>query len=238
LGAVFRNAAPQALQNLSPGSLGLPQRGQYTAPSYPITRSNAVVYICRVIGFARRLRGRAIGLGALVLSAILLGALSGCGSDDEGVSKGEAGSPAKTATSGTVPGEPRTGPVAEGKRPAQGTAAREKAEGGVGPGAGPGDGDDARRLAKICPRGLTRAECRSVVKQLAKASPSHRMNEPRDCLEVMSRDECEALARALADARTGSVNVEECVRNPTPHCEEVLGPVLEAQYAASQEAGE
>lgn len=53
----------------------------------------------------------------------------------------------------------------------------------------------------------------------------------------MSKAECEALGGELHEdgQRSGnSVNAEECVRHPTPHCEKVLGPILEAQYEAHQ----
>jgi len=57
----------------------------------------------------------------------------------------------------------------------------------------------------------------------------------------MSRPECEALLaaqRAAAEREGSSVSVQECLRTRTRKCEEVLGPELERQYAASQEAGD
>jgi hypothetical protein len=52
----------------------------------------------------------------------------------------------------------------------------------------------------------------------------------------MSRAECEevlAAQRAAAEAGA-SIDVRECVQHPTPRCEEILRPILEAQRAAMQ----
>jgi hypothetical protein len=194
-----------------------------------------VVYICQMIGFARRPRGRAIGLGVAILSAIFLASLGGCGSDGEGESEKGAASPAKTTPGDNASGESRKAQGAEGRQSPKGAAVPAKDGNAAGHGATPDGGIGARKLAKICPRDLSRAECKSVVRDLAEPSPSHTMDTPRDCLAVMSKEECESMAKAVTGTPTGgSVNVEECVKNPTPHCEEVLGPVLEAMHAARQ----
>ena len=186
-----------------------------------------------MIGFARRPRGRAVGLGIVILSAIFLASLGGCGSGSEGESEVEATSPAKTTSGDHASGESGKAQGAGGKQPAKGAAVAAKDGSAAGNGATPDEEIDARKLAKICPQGLSRAECESVARGLAEPSPSHAMDGPRDCLAAMSKEECESLAKAVTGAPTGgSVNVEECVKNPTPHCEEVLGPVLEALHAA------
>jgi hypothetical protein len=174
-------------------------------------------------------------LGIVILSAIFLASLGGCGSDNEGESEVEATSPAKTTPGDNAFGESRKAQGAKEKQSTKGAAVPAKDGSAAGHGATPDEGVDARKLAKICPRGLSRAECKSVAKDLAEPSPSRTMDDPRDCLAVMSKEECESLAKAVTGAPTGgSVNVEECVKNPTPHCEEVLGPVLEALHAAHQ----
>ena len=55
----------------------------------------------------------------------------------------------------------------------------------------------------------------------------------------MSRSECEALlaAQKAASEEGSSLSVEECMKTRTAKCKEVLGPMLEEQYAASHEAG-
>jgi hypothetical protein len=66
------------------------------------------------------------------------------------------------------------------------------------------------------------------------------MKKPRDCLEIMSRAECEAMftaQQAAAQQAGHPIDVNECLKHPTPRCRALLEPVLEAQYAASQEAG-
>jgi hypothetical protein len=63
------------------------------------------------------------------------------------------------------------------------------------------------------------------------------MNETGDCLQTMSRADCEALltAQKAAAQRSGTpVNVDDCMRNPTPRCEEVLSQMFEEQRAASE----
>lgn len=97
---------------------------------------------------------------------------------------------------------------------------------------------------KHCPSGLSAAQCGALAEAFIKANEAgspHPLNEPRDCLEVMSRENCEAMfaaQAAAAESPHSSVDVDECVRNPTPRCEAVLGRVFEEQYAASQEAGQ
>jgi hypothetical protein len=108
----------------------------------------------------------------------------------------------------------------------------------------PASGDDAasrRRAARACPGGLTISQCEALVEEIkqAKHSGSPSVQRPRDCLEVMSRAECEAMlaAQQAAAQQEGSpINLEECLQHPTPRCRAVLEPVLEAQYAASQQA--
>ena len=198
-----------------------------------------MVYICQVIGFTRRPRGRAIGFRLIVLSLILLGFLGGCGSDSgsgEGEGTSEAGSSSETTLGDQTTAEPRNTRKAEGERSTKGAGETAK---GVDPhdekkAEGPDEGIDGRKVARICTQSLKRAECESVVKDLAEPSPSHTMEDPHDCLAVMSKEECEALAKAVTGTPSGSVNVEECLKNPTPHCEEVLGAALEAMYEAHQ----
>jgi len=68
---------------------------------------------------------------------------------------------------------------------------------------------------------------------------SVRVDEPADCLKAMSRKQCEELvaAQRAAQGNGEPVNFEECMKNPTPHCEEVLRPVYEEQAAASRGEG-
>lgn len=67
-----------------------------------------------------------------------------------------------------------------------------------------------------------------------------RMTKPSDCLEVASRAECQALvaAQAAAEQAGESVNVQQCISDPTPQCEAALRQIVENQNAASQRAGE
>ena len=173
-------------------------------------------------------------MSVVILSLVFAASFGGCGSGSDEASREQTALPDET-TSGARPAEnPGTARTqdAERNRSPEGTSGQGGDEAETERQAGVEGQVTGHELAKICPRGLKRAECKSVAEDLAEPSPSHTMEDPRDCLAVMSRDQCEALAEAVTGTSTGSVNVEECVRNPTPHCEEVLGPVLEAMYEA------
>jgi hypothetical protein len=94
---------------------------------------------------------------------------------------------------------------------------------------------------KHCPAGLPDSQCESLIKGAVQGDGghSHAVEKPSDCLGAMSRAECEATltAQQAAARESSSVDVNECLRTRTPKCKEVLGPILEEQYAASQEAG-
>ena len=75
--------------------------------------------------------------------------------------------------------------------------------------------------------------------KLAK-TPSERIDEPRDCVKAMSKKACEEILSAQQATQDDgeSVNLEECIDNPNPRCEEALRTALDAQLAASHDAGE
>jgi hypothetical protein len=92
-----------------------------------------------------------------------------------------------------------------------------------------------RKARASCPAGVSAAQCKATVEKYVgtPAGPSHPVVESEDCLDFMGRAECEAMltAQQAASGVGVSVNVEECLRNPTPECEAVLKPILEAQQA-------
>lgn len=120
-------------------------------------------------------------------------------------------------------------------------AAEPRSDGGDDPkvaGLSPSEYRTAVKKARAsCPAGVSAAECKATVEKYVDtpAGPSHPVVESEDCLDFMGRAECEAMltAQQAASGVGVSVNVEECLRNPTPECEAVLKPILEAQ----QEAG-
>lgn len=96
-----------------------------------------------------------------------------------------------------------------------------------------------RRAQAACPKGLAAGVCRQTAEKYAAADPgpADPASAPGECTNVMSRPECEALLtaqQAAAEAGGESINVEKCLREPTPRCEAVLGPVLEQQQAGSR----
>lgn len=94
-----------------------------------------------------------------------------------------------------------------------------------------------QKVSKACPSGISRSECETLVTgyQQTKDKPSHPVQEPEDCLKAMSRGECERLLEGQQEAaeKEGvSIDVQQCLRNPTPRCEEILRAAFEAQVAA------
>lgn len=92
------------------------------------------------------------------------------------------------------------------------------------------------KAAGDCPDGLSAAECGALVEAYgqakAKGADATTLESPRDCLAVMSRGECEAMLgaqKAAAEAAGTPIIVEECMRNPTPRCEEALKQMFESQ---------
>jgi hypothetical protein len=94
---------------------------------------------------------------------------------------------------------------------------------------------------KHCPAGTDLPQCKALVegaKQSTKTR-SFEVKEPEDCLEAMSKSDCEATYAAqkeAAEATGESVDVQACLKSPTPKCEAILRPLFEQQQAA-EEAG-
>lgn len=217
---------------------------------------SAVVYICRVNGFARRQRGRANGAAAFAIVVSLGVGAIGCGSSHDSSAGEKTTSEATSTTEAGTVAEASKGAVADKGNTSrlhdsqQSKAASEDPEGSSrqAPQAGdPASGGPVlggrqaigRKAAKYCPSGLDPAQCGALVEGFikTKGADSQPMNEPRDCLEVMSRADCEALLaaqKAAVERPDSSVSVDECRRHPTPRCEAVLGRMFEEQYAASQ----
>jgi len=246
----FSSVAPQALQNLSPGSFAAPQRGHTIGPSYSIAQRDAIVYIAPVPVLTGEPRSRVLVAGAVVLIAAVVAVSSfGCGSGD-GDSSTETG--AQTVTQNGNGAPKASVDNSKGSADRQATQADSPGAEGEDKRSHPETEPEPNRAAPStskgkktaaagehearCPPNLTRAQCAAVVRATTRGAPSNVLNEPRDCLKIMSRAECEALAAELRDAfeRSDSFGFEECLQNPTPKCEEVFGPVLEQQRAASQ----
>jgi hypothetical protein len=203
----------------------------------------AVVYIFGVIGIERRTAAPTmLAAVATLLAATALA--SGCGSGEETASTKSASAAPPAGIEGEVSGggagQPRTAQsprsVQDGGRADDGTL---KGQGG---GASSGGGANRaaptaadRRAAQACPAGYTEQQCRATVEAIAKPTPSHSVEDASDCVKAMGKETCEEVAKGLhADEGQdgGSVNAEECVRNPTPHCEEALRAVAESLAAA------
>lgn len=185
---------------------------------------------------SRRPRASAAWIGALLIAALLA---VGCGSGGDGTTT------VSTDRSDEQP-QPRSAnrPSAKEHGVAPGATAQsggqhrpsgdENAEAGPPPGsAAHGTSEVAsaadRTAVRSCLARFGRAACKEMVKE--GAAPATPIEEPSDCLKAMSRERCEELAAAqgAAERHGDSVNLEECIEHPTPECEAILRPILEAQ---------
>ncbi|HET7509961.1 MAG TPA: hypothetical protein VFJ65_06905 [Solirubrobacterales bacterium] len=85
--------------------------------------------------------------------------------------------------------------------------------------------------------------CRDYIEsslEAEKGTNSTKVSGPHDCTQAMSRSQCEELLQQQKQAAAeegSSVNVQQCMAHPTPHCEEVLREEIERQQAAQQAGG-
>lgn len=99
-----------------------------------------------------------------------------------------------------------------------------------------------KKLRRRCPKGMEASACDELVKTYLEAqnpAPAPPQPEPGQCPESLSQAECEAaVAASKAAEKGGSVDVQECLANMTPRCEETLRAAFEAQKQAREGAGE
>lgn len=196
-------------------------------------------YICRV---------RLLAIAAALLALVA----TGCGSGGDSTTAPD--------TTGSTPGS-SSGSTAGGKESTTSEDGSKKtAQGGSKTGDGGSKGNPGgknvdstaskrhsakvkRKLKKACPKGMDENTCRDYIEsslEAEKGTNSTRVSGPGDCTKVMSRSECEELLQQQKQAAAeegGSVNVEQCMAHPTPHCEEVLREEIERQQAAQQGGG-
>ncbi|HEX7243964.1 MAG TPA: hypothetical protein VF245_00175 [Solirubrobacterales bacterium] len=185
---------------------------------------------------SRALGTLATWIGALLIAALLVG---GCGSGGDtttavgtdrpsdraesgGASRAEAEGSGSAAGANTQSGAPHRSSGNE-----NGAADRPSASPVQGKAKPAVAGD--RAAVRSCLARFGRTVCNEMVRQ--GAAPATRVDEPSDCLKAMSKAMCEELAAAqqAGEEHGDSVNLEECIENPTPKCEAVLRPLLEAQ---------
>ena len=85
-----------------------------------------------------------------------------------------------------------------------------------------------------CPSGVSRAECEVIAEQVSD-TPSYSVSSVEDCVKAIGKEGCERLLETERASQGGSpsIDVNECLKNPTPRCEAALRPILEAEQAAS-----
>lgn len=214
---------------------------------------DALAYICGVrIACDPRVRGKLAPSVAML--ALSVAVASGCGSGGEGSAATQAESSSASTTtagagheSGKRGGASSDGKVAGVKT---GDSSRRKEDGAsaspaadsthtAGPQARGKGNHVARSNSGRCPSGVSRADCEAIAEQRVGDSPSSTVSSPEDCVKAIGRQQCEQLLEREAASKGGgaSIDVNACLRNPTPHCEEVLRQFLEAQRPATREAG-
>ena len=144
----------------------------------------------------------------------------------------EKGSPAKVTAEKSPPGKQggkdSGGSRGVGSPPASGDGAH----GGDGPHGG--DGRTASSNSGRCPSGVSRSQCEVIAEQVSD-TPSYAVSSVEDCVKAIGKEGCERLLEVERAAQGGSpsIDVNECLQNPTPRCEAALRPILEAEQAAS-----
>jgi hypothetical protein len=202
-----------------------------------------VVYICLVIDSLPRSPIAVYAARILVLAALVVGV--GCGG---GGDSGETGSTsAGTSPTASQPRSPATkvAPKATRSSPKERSRSTQSTERASEKAARAQRRAAAIRhgAARNCPAGVTVAQCESLAEEVAEkdGSSAPPMEKPNDCLEVMSRAQCEALLaaqQAAAESGNKPVNIERCLEDPTPRCREVLESMAEDQHLTPQSAGE
>ena len=207
-----------------------------------------------MIDFRRGARFRLGTLGLLAIAAALVAlAAYGCGSggDSTTVSGGATGSTSGSSSESTAGGKESSSPGGGSKKTAGADA---KTADGGSPGkldgktaeSTPEKGHAARvkrKLKKACPKGMDENTCRAYIEsslEAEKGTNSTTVSGPHDCTQAMSRSQCEELLQQQKQAAAeegSSVNVQQCMAHPTPHCEEVLREEIERQQAAQQAGG-
>ena len=193
-----------------------------------------------------------------MLSAVIL---FGCGSDGDESTATRATPPSVVTAPADDPAPPGAeGPDdGAGGSPGKGSPAKVTAEksppakqggkdpggsrgGGRGAGSPPASGDGAHggesqtasSNSGRCPSEVSRSQCEAIAEQVSD-TPSYSVSSVEDCVKAIGREGCERLLEAEKASQGGdpSIDVNGCMKNPTPRCEAALRPILEAEQAAS-----
>jgi hypothetical protein len=178
-------------------------------------------------------------VGATLLSLVLV---AGCGSGTDHPTTasglGAAGEGGRAPGARVQAEEPRsdgsTGPTAAAKaEPARDGGRKRREEKSPARPANDHRSSNASsaeiEAARGCLDHFSRSTCAEMESRAE--APSTRVEKPSDCLKTMSKGECEKLltSQQSAAADDDSVDLEKCLKNPTPKCEAALRPILEAQ---------
>jgi hypothetical protein len=98
-----------------------------------------------------------------------------------------------------------------------------------------------RKLRKHCPKNVGSKACTAMVESFvaAQGTEAKSLNSPEECVASRGKAECEEILRQQSEAAGGeSVNVQECLANMTPKCEEILRPYFESRQASEAAGGQ
>ncbi len=181
---------------------------------------------------------------------------AGCGSEDRPTS-GATVEPSGAATKARGENIETGGENAETGVPQHGATRTRDDQDAGGVRSGTGRGDEARglpsggpatleRMARHCPASLA-PTCEALIKAAVKPRDgSHEALETGDCTKILTKAECEAIDAARKQAAEApdstlmsGAEFKQCLENPTPRCEKLLGPILARQreFEESQESG-
>jgi hypothetical protein len=146
----------------------------------------------------------------------------------------------KRSSSGSASRQSGSGPAPSGEEASgDGTTAAGKAT-GHSAGTQGGIGKTTVQVhshAGRCPSGFSREQCEALVASSAPTAPSHTLETPEDCLQVMSKNACEELFAAEKNAQAAagaSISLEQCLADRSrAQCEAQLQALLESQYRSA-----
>jgi len=190
-----------------------------------------------------RLLSRCATRLSVCLVVLVLGVVAaGCGSEGQSPAGDTADNAGKTAHSAgtTVDIEAEAAQHGTGTG---GNRTADEARGTIRRGErdeGPRNGSSvaSEQAARHCPVNFEAATCEALIKAARKQpeAGAYEAVVTGDCTEVLTKPECEAVRAAQKQAAEAPDSIlmsgaefKECLKNPTPRCEELLGPLLERQ---------
>jgi len=195
----------------------------------------------------RRRLGRTLTILTLISAlSVFAIALAGCGSSGDQPSAtgtvSSEGSSAETGSTATGPSgkqqataKPERGEDAGGHRTKGSGEAKPKRSPGPEQGHPQQAGAQSGDGKSVCPRGMTRAECKQRIETVLNGgkAPGKPVTDPSSCVEALGKKQCREIIQAQKEAEKGkdnSVSPETCLDEYSREfCEERFGEQAERQ---------